>query len=112
MEMTVQTQGFKLTRSLEQFTQYHIHKTLKCCSENIERVVVRLKDINGPKGGDDKHCSVEIKLAHKPVMIITKTSGDMYQGIRQTTKRAARTAMRQLKRRRALRLKQRLKAKE
>ncbi len=111
MEMTIQTQGFKLTRSLEQFIRYQIIKALRCCSDNVERVVVRLKDINGPKGGEDKHCYVEIKLARKPMLVITKTHGDMYHSVRQTTKKAARTALRQLKKRRVLRLKRRLQTK-
>jgi putative sigma-54 modulation protein len=111
MNMTIQTQGFKLTRPLEQFTRHQVTKALRCCSDNVERVVVRLKDINGPKGGEDKHCIVEIKLSSKPKLVITKTSSDMYNSVRQTTKKVARTALRQLKKRRALGLKRHLETK-
>ena len=110
MDMIIQTQGFKLTRSLEHFTREQINRAMSNCSERIDRVVVRLKDINGPKGGVDKHCSVEIKLANFPVTVVKKTSADMYTNIRKTSSRAARIALRQLKRRRVVRLKQRLKS--
>lgn len=112
MDTVIQTQGFELTPTLERFTRSQIRKALHCCANNIERVVVRLKDSNGPKGGDTKHCSVEIKLSRRPILVISKASGDMYHSVQKTTKRAARTALRQLKRRRVLRLKRKLKTKE
>ena len=111
MDTVIQTHGFKLTPSLERFTRSRVRKALACCADNIERVVVRLKDMNGPKGGVDKHCSVEIKLSRRPILVISKASGNMYHSVQQTTKKAARTALRQLKRRRVLRLKHNLKAK-
>ena len=111
MNMIIQAQGFKLTRSLESYTREQITKAVGNCSEKIERVVVRLKDINGPRGGIDKHCSVEIKLSNQPVTVVKKTSADMYTTVHRTASRAARTALRQLKRRRVIRFKQNLKSK-
>lgn len=110
MNMIIQTQGFKLTRSLELFTREQITRAMSHCSEKIDRVVVRLKDINGPKGGVDKYCSVEVKLANHPTTVVKKTSSDMYLNISKTTSRAARIALRQLKKRRVVRFKQRLRA--
>ena len=105
METVIQTQGFGLTPSLEKFTRSRVKKALGKCADNIERVVVRLKDINGPKGGPDKHCSVEIIISRSPILIISNVSSDMYHSIQHTTKKAARTALRHLDRRRVQKLK-------
>lgn len=110
MDTVIQTQGFKLTPSLDSFIRSQIKSGLRCSADKIERVIVRLRDANGPSGADDKQCSVEIKLSRRPIIIISRATGDMYQSVRQTTKKAARTALRKIKRRRTLRLKDHLKA--
>jgi len=102
MDTVIQTQGFKLTYALEQFTRSQVKKSLRYCADQIIRVTVRFKDINGPKGGEDKHCSMKIKFSSKPTVVISKTTADMYQSIYQTAKKAARTALRHLRRYRAL----------
>lgn len=111
MEMIIQSQGFKLTPALKSFTRDQVTRAMGSCSGEIQRVVIRLRDINGPKGGNDKYCSVEIKFSNHPITVVKKTSSDMYFSVRKTASQAARTALRQLKRRRVMRFRQNLKSK-
>jgi hypothetical protein len=48
-----------LTDSMERFVR------------RITRVVVHVSDLNGPKGGEDKRCAIEARLAkNKPIAVV------------------------------------------
>lgn len=36
----------------------------------VERVVVRFEDLNGPKGGSDTSCRVQLALSGQPVLVV------------------------------------------
>jgi len=60
----------------------------------IQRIVMRLFDINGPRGSVDKHCHIQVVLAGLPDVIIEDTEADMYVAINRATDRAGRTLIR------------------
>jgi len=41
----------------------------------IERITVRLEDVNGPKGGDDKVCRIKVVISGRPSLVIEKRTG-------------------------------------
>ena len=54
----------------------------------VERVVVRLTDQNGPRGGVDKRCRIAVRLAGDlPGLLVEATSDDAYVAV---TRAAAR----------------------
>lgn len=114
MKVEIQSQDFSITESLDYFIHKQIETSMKACSNQIERITVRLKDLNGPKGGRDKACSVEVQIANFPAVIVSKRSSDAYSSIRKAVGRASRVTLRRLKKRkpdkielRALRLQKR-----
>lgn len=52
----------------------HIERRLRFAlsrvSQRISRVVVRLSDMNGPRGGTDKHCSIQVHLFNLPPVVV------------------------------------------
>ena len=64
----------------------------------IQRVTVRLSDINGPRGGEDKRCHIALRLKGLPRLVIEDTEADLYVAIDRAAERAGRTVQRRLAR--------------
>ena len=79
--------GITLSEALEQ----HIHDKLetleKRFGDRLTRVEVHLEDINGPKGGPDKHCKLEARPSGLEPAIAESTTEDAYEGISLSTDR-------------------------
>ena len=101
MQIIIRSNDFALTDSLRHFLNSQIRKSMASCARSVELMTVRLKDINGPKGGVDKECIVEVKVANRPPVVVRKRNSDAYQGIRQALARAARVTLRKLRKTRA-----------
>jgi len=102
MQIEIQTRSFALTEALRSHAERRLHCALSRCDNHIQRVVVRLYDINGPRGGADKCCHLHVVLAHLPDLVVEDTQIDLYAAIDRATERAARRLVRQITRKRTL----------
>ncbi len=100
MRMDIQCQGFTLTPGLEDYVRKRLGYTLGRAADVITGVRVRLDDINGPRGGADKRCRLELRLKSQPSVIVEDVEADLYLAIDRATDRASRTLDRRLDRRR------------
>jgi ribosome-associated translation inhibitor RaiA len=64
----------------------------------VPRARLCLSDDNGPRGGVDKRCQVELRTRHGGVVMITAVARDWRSAIDSALARAARVLMRQLRR--------------
>lgn len=96
MQIDIQARGFSLSDALENYIHNRLGFTFLQASSRVRSVHVRLSDLNGPRGGVDKRCRVEVRLAGLPVVIIDDVQSDMYTAIDRAVGRATRTAMRRL----------------
>ena len=96
MLIAIHSRGFPMTDAIED----HVHKrlgfTLARGGNRIGRVVVRLSDLNGPRGGIDKRCRIEIRLGGLPAVVVEDVQSDLYTAIDRATGRAGRTVNRRL----------------
>jgi ribosome-associated translation inhibitor RaiA len=80
----------------------HVHRRLSFALSNrfqqIKRVIVRLSDINGPRGGADKRCHIQITLPHQSDVVIEDVQADLYRAVDRAADRANRTLGRRLSR--------------
>jgi len=60
--------------------------------------VVRLSDINGPRGGNDKRCRIKVPLAGRQDVVIEDTEADLYVAIDRAADRTERALARRLER--------------
>ncbi len=98
MQIIIQAKQFSLTDALLNHAERRLCSTLTCCDEHIQRVIMRLSDINGPRGGKDKCCHLQVELAGLPDVVVKDIQADMYVAIDRATDRAGRTVIRKLDR--------------
>ena len=100
MQIEIQARSFTLSDALREHIQRRLGFALSTHDEHIQRILVRLSDINGPRGGDDKQCHIQVLLSQLPDVIIEDTEADMHVAIDRAADRAGRTVGRRLSRQR------------
>lgn len=100
MHIEIQARSFSLTDALRRHVERRLGFALSRYQE-IERIEVRLSDINGPRGGSDKCCHIQITLPRLAIVIIEDMEADLYVAIDRATERARRTVARRLARQRS-----------
>jgi len=101
MQIEIQAQNFSLPRALRTQIEQQLEFALKTCYRHVKRIMVRLSDVKGPRGGNDKRCHLELTLPGQAVVVV-KTEADLYAAINRAASRAGRNAMRLLRRRRSI----------
>lgn len=81
MIIDIKSRGFSLTPALKSFVDQRMSFVLARYGEKISRVNVTLLDVNGPKGGVDKRCSVHLKLQSATSIVLQETHEDLYEAI-------------------------------
>ena len=92
MRIDVKGSGFRITAPLLDHTERRLRFALTRSSDRIKRVVVRLGDINGPRGGEDKFCRMQVHFEHAPPVLIEDAGADLYAVIDRVMERAGRNA--------------------
>jgi ribosomal subunit interface protein len=98
MQMEIQARDFALTKALGSYVKRRINFVLSSRYDQIKRIVVRLSDINGPRGGIDKRCQIQISLPRLADIVVEDTESNLYVAIDRATDRAGRTVNRRLER--------------
>lgn len=57
-------------------------------ASRIREVEVQITDVNGPRGGDDKVCEVEILLRPSGSLLASATAPDAYESVARAAHRA------------------------
>jgi putative sigma-54 modulation protein len=96
MNIAIQSNGLVLTESLRAYVCRRLETSLGWAL--TRRLAVWLSDINGPRGGCDKRCKIQISLDHGKTIVIEDTKEDMYAAIDLAAERAERALARQLAR--------------
>jgi ribosomal subunit interface protein len=102
MQIDIKARQFPLTDALYGHAERRLHFALSSYGDQIRRVIVRLSDINGPRGGADKRCHLQVMLVGLPDIVVEDTEPDLYVAINRATDRAGRTLMRKFNRHRSL----------
>lgn len=100
MQIDIQSRNFSLTNALRGHVERRLGFALSTRDDHILRITVRLSDINGPRGGADKCCHIQVVLPHLPDVVIEDTEADLYAAIDRAADRAGRTVGRRLTRQR------------
>jgi len=85
-----------LTDSLRHYSDQRIRSALTRFEDHVQKVSMWLSDINGPKGGRDKHCRLKIVLAGNSDVVTEDTQADLHVAISRAVERAGRSMARKL----------------
>jgi hypothetical protein len=66
----------------------------------IERVSVRIRDVNGPRGGVDKLCAVKVVLSRLPSVVVQEQRASLQAAMDGALLRTERVVRRSVQRRR------------
>ena len=98
MNIDIQSLGFPITAALLDHARRRLRFVLTRRSDRIQRVVVRLGDENGPRGGVDKFCRIQVYLIDAPVAAVEDVGTDLYSVIDCATDRVGRAVVKHLDR--------------
>ena len=102
MQIDIQARDFSLTDALRSHAERRLCFALACFDDHIQRVAMRLSVINGPRGGADKRCHLQVVLDGLPDVVIEDIEVDLYVAIDRAVNRAGRTVARKLDRQQSL----------
>lgn len=100
MQIDIQTRNFGMTDAIRSHSIRRLRFALSSYDDRIQRVVMRLSDINGPRGGADKCCHLQLVLPGLPDVVVEDIEADLYLAIDRAADRAGRSLRRRLARQR------------
>jgi ribosomal subunit interface protein len=88
MKIEVRASNLTVSEALEAHILRKLDFALRRFAAGVDRVVVRLVDLNGPKGGLDKRCRIAAHLsAPAPSVIVEAVDADTYVAVSQAAAR-------------------------
>ena len=100
MKIDLQARHFSLTKALRNHVVRRLGFALSAGADQVQRVLVRLSDANGPRGGSDKRCKIQLVLPRQADIVIEDTEANLYVAIDRAANRAGRTLRRRVTRHR------------
>jgi putative sigma-54 modulation protein len=102
MKIDIETSDFPLTKALHSHAERRLRSAVNRGGERIRKIAMRLSDVNGPRGGADKRCRLQVVLTGLPDVVVEDTQADLYVAIDRATDRAGRALVRKIGRRQTL----------
>ena len=103
MKVDVRFRGLDGSHSLSAYVVRRAQLQFGRFNGAIRLVVVRIGDVNGPKGGADKRCQVTISGPALGTISVVDLSADAYSAVDLVLERAARAAGRNIEQARSVR---------
>ena len=73
--------GVDLTEDDHTYIRRKLHMKLSKFATSIERISVRVTDLNGPRGGIDKVCSIKVVLTGLPSVVVNRRHASAHAAI-------------------------------
>lgn len=100
MQLEMRGVNYELNDELKVHIERRMRFALGRFAARIGRLTVRLTDVNGLRGGIDKHCRITVDLAPRGTVMIEGAGDDPFALIADAAKRACRAVRKDLERRR------------
>jgi hypothetical protein len=96
MEVVVQSQHPDAL-ALKDVVNARVRTSTQRLTRLVQRAVVRFKDLNGPKGGIDKQCLIQLSTSDGGLLVVSSRGNDWRSTLEMALSRANRSLTRRLK---------------
>ncbi|MBI5258207.1 MAG: HPF/RaiA family ribosome-associated protein [Burkholderiales bacterium] len=79
---------------MRDLAERRVRFVLRRLGGRVPRAEVKMADVNGPRGGIDKRCQVELRTAGAGAVVVTAVANDWRSALDNALARAARLLMR------------------
>lgn len=100
MNITLRGGGMHLSRKIRRLVDRRVSFELFRFGRRVKAVTVNLEDLNGPRGGIDKRCAMQVDLAPGGRVRVEKTDSELRAAIGRTAAQLAQAVVRVLGRHR------------
>ena len=81
MLIKITTRGFRLTNALKEYVNTRLDFALERYYDHLLSIHVTLLDVNGPRGGEDMRCRLQLKPNSGRSIIVQETADDLYDAV-------------------------------
>ena len=100
MNVQINSLNMQHSSALRDHVVAQLERSLRSVRDRITRIVVRFHDDNGPRGGTDKRCTVEVRLAGVEPLLAEQRHADVFRAAAGAVTRVRRAVRRRIERNR------------
>ena len=100
MRVDIHGNGIAVTGSILDWIHERLTAALHQHEARLSWVDVRLRDLNGPRGGDDMECEMILHVRRQGIVVIKEQQPDLYEAISIAAARLKNAVRRRLSRKR------------
>ncbi|MDE3179391.1 MAG: ribosome-associated translation inhibitor RaiA [Acidobacteriota bacterium] len=98
MSVEIRTNNIELSEALRGYVEHRLHRSLRRLGLRSRHLIVRLRDINGPRGGIDKSCAIDADFVRAGRVVLEERHWNLYTAIDLAAERFRRSLIRAHKR--------------
>lgn len=98
MEVEVRIQGTDLAEAIRRYAARRVRFALGRFAPRVGRVVVRISDINGARGGVDQCCHISVDVPPKGQVVLDQVDADLFIAIDRASARIGEAFRREIQR--------------
>lgn len=94
----IHAHGVDLPEAMTEYIQNKLGSRVGAFALQIERISVRFDDLNGPRGGVDCECRIQVTLAGRPAIVVNERARDARDSFEAASQAVRRAVKRDLQR--------------
>jgi len=90
MKIEIRNLNERIDQSQREYIERRLLFALGRFGSRIRRVMVRVEDMNGPRGGLDKRCHIEVRVPGRGVLVVDVRDVELEPAVSRAAERIAR----------------------
>jgi ribosome-associated translation inhibitor RaiA len=90
MQIEIRSLNEKISPAQRAYIERRLFYALGRFGSRVRRVMVRLEDLNGPRGGLDKRCHIEARLSRRGLLVVDVRDAELEPAVSRAAERMSR----------------------